>query len=109
MLREFITETILRPVARAASAEGVPEAAGAEYRAGMVASQMIGLALARYVLAIPPVVQASPDDLARAIGPTLDRYLTSDIRRPSPHPPAPTPNPPARPVQPPPRNRIGGP
>ena len=49
---------------------------GAEYRAAMVASQMVGLAVTRYVLALGPVAEPSPDDLAATIGPTLDRYLT---------------------------------
>jgi AcrR family transcriptional regulator len=111
MLREFITEAIIGPVARAAGADaaaGSQAAAGteatagaagtqaaaeaaartgiaagspaAEYRAAMAASQMLGLALTRYVLALGPVAAASPDDLAVTIGPTIDRYLTGDIR-----------------------------
>ena len=56
--------------------------AEAAYRAAIVASQMVGLALARYVLAFEPVAAASVDDLAATIGPTVDRYLTGDIRPP---------------------------
>jgi AcrR family transcriptional regulator len=102
MLREFITEAILGPVARAAAAgaeagAGADRAAaggsagaavtgqaqaGPEFRAAIAASQMLGLALARYVLALGPVAAASPDELAAVIGPTLDRYLTGDIRAP---------------------------
>lgn len=86
MLREFLVDSILRPIARAAAAAGPAGsgdhagAADAEYRAGMAATQMLGLALARYVLALPAVAGASPDDLAAAIGPTLDRYLTGEMR-----------------------------
>lgn len=86
MLREFIVDSILRPIARAALPAGPAgsddrgRAADAEYRAGMAATQMLGLALARYVLALPAVAGASQDDLAAAIGPTLDRYLTGEIR-----------------------------
>jgi hypothetical protein len=43
---------------------------------------MLGLALTRYILALGPVAAASPDDLAAAIGPTLERYLTGDLRAP---------------------------
>lgn len=91
MLREFVTEAILAPVARAAADEaraaGRADAAGAgqpglEFRAGIAASQMLGLALTRYVLALGPVAAASPDELAAAIGPTLERYLTGDVRVP---------------------------
>jgi hypothetical protein len=44
-----------------------------------VASQVLGLALARYVLKIEPIAWASTDDLAAAIGPTVERYLTGEI------------------------------
>ena len=94
MLREFMVDSILRPIARAAAAPGPAgradnagrgDSAGpedADYRAGMAATQMLGLALARYVLALPAVARASADELAAAIGPTLDRYLTGEIRPP---------------------------
>ncbi|HEY2285689.1 MAG TPA: TetR family transcriptional regulator [Streptosporangiaceae bacterium] len=77
LLREFITDAILRPVGALARA-GSPE--DAAYRAGAVASQMLGLALARYVLRIAPVATASIADLAATVGPTVERYLTGDIR-----------------------------
>jgi AcrR family transcriptional regulator len=86
MLSEFITDTILAPIARVAGAPGPGREVtrDAEYRATMVGTQMIGLAMARYVLAIPPVADASPDDLAKTVGPTLDRYLAGGIRRSDP-------------------------
>jgi AcrR family transcriptional regulator len=77
LLREFITDAILRPVGALARADSPEDAA---YRAGVVASQMLGLALARYVLRIAPVAGASIADLAATIGPTIERYLTGDIR-----------------------------
>jgi hypothetical protein len=49
----------------------------------MVASQVIGLAVPRYVLAPGPVASASPEDLDATIGPTLQRYLTGEIRHSS--------------------------
>jgi AcrR family transcriptional regulator len=48
-------------------------------RAGMVCSQLLGLALCRYVLAIPPVVAMDGDTLARTIAPVLQHYLTGDL------------------------------
>jgi Tetracyclin repressor-like, C-terminal domain len=48
-------------------------------RAGLIAAHMLGLAMCRYVLALPPVASASPGELAAAIGPVLDRYLTDDL------------------------------
>jgi AcrR family transcriptional regulator len=74
MLREFVTESILGRLAGAAGT------ADADYRAALVASQVLGLALTRYVLGLAPLVAASREDLAVAIGPTLERYLTGEIR-----------------------------
>jgi hypothetical protein len=45
-----------------------------------VASQVLGLALTRYVLELGALKRVSADDLAAAIGPTLDRYLSGDVR-----------------------------
>jgi AcrR family transcriptional regulator len=75
-LREFITEAILGPVASAADG-GVAERT--PFRASLVATQMLGLALSRYVLRFEPVAAASVAELAVAVGPTIDRYLTGDI------------------------------
>jgi AcrR family transcriptional regulator len=76
MLREFLTEVILGPVASVAGGTD-PERA---FRASMVASQMLGLAMTRYVLRFGPVATASQDELVAAIGPNIDRYLAGDLR-----------------------------
>lgn len=44
-------------------------------RAGLIATQMLGLALCRYVLRLPPVVAMSPAELTDWLGPTVQRYL----------------------------------
>ncbi len=44
-------------------------------RAGLVASQMLGLALTRYIVRLPPVVEMDPADVVASIGPTIQRYL----------------------------------
>jgi len=77
MMREFATETILGRIAEVA-APG-PRGTDGQFRAALVASQVLGLALARYVLKIEPIAQASTDDLAAAIGPAIERYLSGDI------------------------------
>jgi AcrR family transcriptional regulator len=79
MLREFVTSAILSRIAEVAQ-QAAPDGGDAEYRAALVASQVLGLALTRYVLELGPLTQASTDDLAAAIGPTLDRYLSGEIR-----------------------------
>jgi AcrR family transcriptional regulator len=52
------------------------DAAEAGRRAGLIATQMLGLALCRYVLRLPPVIAMSPTDLQDWLGPTIQRYLT---------------------------------
>jgi AcrR family transcriptional regulator len=44
-------------------------------RAGLVATQVLGLALCRYVLRLPPVVAMSHDEVVAWLGPTVQRYL----------------------------------
>ncbi len=73
MLRELLLRVILLPVARGAGGDNP------ERRAGLLASQVAGLAVTRYVLAIEPLASATADELAPMIGPTLQRYLTGEL------------------------------
>ncbi|WP_446217626.1 TetR/AcrR family transcriptional regulator [Micromonospora sp. IBHARD004] len=45
-------------------------------RAGLVASQILGLAFTRYIVGLPPMVDAEPAELVGWVAPTLQRYLT---------------------------------
>ncbi|HEX6931988.1 MAG TPA: TetR family transcriptional regulator [Streptosporangiaceae bacterium] len=83
MLREFITDTILATVARATGLDEQPSAAEAQFRASLVATQMLGLALTRLVLGLPGLTEVTVDELATAVGPSVDRYLTGDIGLPA--------------------------
>lgn len=49
----------------------------ARRRATLVASQVLGMALARYVVAFEPAVQMSRDDVVAWLAPTVQRYLTA--------------------------------
>jgi AcrR family transcriptional regulator len=73
MLREFLTEAILGPVA---SLAGAADPDGASFRASLIATQMLGLAMGRYLLKFGPVATAGHEELVAAIGPVIDRYLT---------------------------------
>lgn len=53
--------------------------AEAALRAGLVATQMLGLALCRQILRLPPVVGAEPQWLAAQVGATVQRYLTGPL------------------------------
>ncbi|HYD14489.1 MAG TPA: TetR family transcriptional regulator [Allosphingosinicella sp.] len=69
-LRDIFRAQVLPAVAAA----GPPETAPA--RAGLVASQLLGLALTRYVLKLPPVVALPLDLIVREVGATIQRYAT---------------------------------
>ncbi|MEV0250310.1 TetR family transcriptional regulator [Nocardia sp. NPDC050712] len=84
LLRTAITDDALADRARAVFAEQVLPAvlrygdpADAPRRSGLIASQLLGLALCRHVLRLPPVVAMTSEQLVIDIAPTLQRYLTS--------------------------------
>jgi AcrR family transcriptional regulator len=64
-----IFSTQLRPVIARIDPADAPR------RAGLVATQVLGLALCRYVLRLPPVVAMSHDEVVASLGPTIQRYL----------------------------------
>ncbi|EFG75354.1 transcriptional regulator, TetR family [Mycobacterium parascrofulaceum ATCC BAA-614] len=44
-------------------------------RAGLIATQILGMALCRFVLRLPPVVEMTRDEIVDWLGPTIQRYL----------------------------------
>jgi hypothetical protein len=75
LMREFVVTQVLRRVLSELGIAG-EEAA---MRAALVATQVAGLAVVRYVLKVEPVASADAEDLVRAIAPTVQRYLTGDL------------------------------
>ncbi len=69
-VREFVNERVWSVLRRN---EGETEAL-MRRRTAMVSSQLMGLAFARYILRVPPMSTASPKQIGRWVGPTLDRY-----------------------------------
>ncbi|MFB7251148.1 TetR family transcriptional regulator [Microbacterium sp. NPDC056234] len=69
LLAGFLSRELIGRIARALD---VPDA---ELRASLVASQIAGLLLTRYVLKLSALSAASVDDLVERIGPTVQRYL----------------------------------
>ncbi|MCX4512494.1 MULTISPECIES: TetR/AcrR family transcriptional regulator [unclassified Streptomyces] len=47
-------------------------------RAALAGSQILGMALARYVLRIPPAVDMTKDEVIAWLAPTIQRYLTAE-------------------------------
>jgi hypothetical protein len=74
MVRGFVTSAILNVIATVAHGDEP------EYRASLVASQVVGLGIVRYVIGIEPLAGASVEDVVAAVAPTLQRYLTGDVR-----------------------------
>jgi AcrR family transcriptional regulator len=73
MLREFLArEVFARIIARIGSDD-------AELRAALAASQMMGLAVARYVVRMEPLASADPDLVVALVGPTIQRYLAGPL------------------------------
>ncbi len=75
LMREFVVTQVLR---RAVAEMGL-QGEDAALRTALVATQIAGLAVVRYVLKVEPVAGADAEDLVRAVAPTVQRYLTGDL------------------------------
>jgi AcrR family transcriptional regulator len=73
MLRRLLAEG---PFLALASATDRPDA---QARAVLAGTQLVGLALARHVVHVEPLASASREAVARAVGPTIQRYLLGDL------------------------------
>jgi AcrR family transcriptional regulator len=71
MMRGFIAEAL---VGRVAAVLDLPDP---ELRATLVGSQLVGLAIARYLLRIEPLASADAATVTAWLAPTLQRYLTA--------------------------------
>ena len=69
-VRELFAGQVLPAFARVGSRADAAE------RAGLVTSQLLGLALCRYILKIPPVAEMSTEEIVKHIGPTIQRYAS---------------------------------
>ena len=50
-----------------------------DVRIPLVVSQVVGLIVARYVLALPPMALMPAEDLVARMGPVIQHYLTGDL------------------------------
>jgi hypothetical protein len=73
MLRELLTKRVFVPIAETLGAED------ARLRATLVGSQIVGVVMARHIVRVEPLASLPSDELARAIAPTLQRYLTGPL------------------------------
>ena len=72
-LRDAITANILAPLSAVLPMDQPAQ------RLTLAASQVIGLMAGRYILGIQPLVDATTEQLVAWVGPTIQRYLTSDL------------------------------
>jgi AcrR family transcriptional regulator len=75
MLREFLAAQILRRIVE--RLELTPDEA--PVRAALVATQMLGLGMGRYLLKIEPLASMEVDRVVALIAPTIQRYLTGPL------------------------------
>jgi AcrR family transcriptional regulator len=68
-LQAVLTQLVIRPIA----ALGQEQAAE---RGALIAAQMLGLALCRYILRLEPLASLPPQDVVAALAPSVQRYLT---------------------------------
>ncbi|UVJ40892.1 TetR family transcriptional regulator [Arthrobacter sp. CJ23] len=78
LLREMVARTILSRIMA-----GVPgPAEEVRLRGNLVATQMVGLVLVRYVVRLEPLASASRDEVVRMVAPNVQRYLTGELDSP---------------------------
>jgi AcrR family transcriptional regulator len=88
LLGQFMAGGLLRHIAESVEPgvamtfspqELLDRSTDAELRAVLVCSQLIGVALLRYVFRTEPLASADHEQIARAVGPTVERYLFEPI------------------------------
>jgi AcrR family transcriptional regulator len=73
LLRDGFIPVVLEPVG---AALGIDRP---ELRMPLVASQMVGLILLRYVIGVEPLASLSGDEVVAIYAPTVQRYLTMEL------------------------------
>jgi len=73
LMRDGVLQMILGPVGRALGVERPEE------RMALVASQLVGVVILRYLLGAEPLASMAADDLVAVYAPTLQRYLVEPL------------------------------
>ena len=77
LLRELVTRTVVSRIT--AGVPGPPQEVA--LRGDLVATQMVGLMMVRYVVRLEPIASAAREDVVRLVAPNVQRYLTGDLAR----------------------------
>jgi AcrR family transcriptional regulator len=73
MVRDYLGRRIFEPITATLA---LPDA---DLRATLMGSQLIGLAMMRYIAHIEPLASTPLNELVAAVGPAIQRYLTGDL------------------------------
>jgi AcrR family transcriptional regulator len=73
LARELVANRVVAAFARSLAVDQP------ELRANLIASQVVGLIMARYVIRVEPLASLDPQALVEAIAPNLQRYLTRPL------------------------------
>lgn len=75
LIRSFLQEVIAAEIAPRIDS---PAGTG-KLRVQFVASQLMGIVMARYIVGLEPFASLRPDQIAETVAPNLQRYLTGDL------------------------------
>ncbi|MET4619487.1 AcrR family transcriptional regulator [Arthrobacter sp. 2762] len=78
LLRETVSRTILSRVM--VGVQGPAEEV--RLRGNLVATQVVGLMLLRYVIRLEPLASADQEEVVSMVAPTIQRYLTGNLNSP---------------------------
>ena len=78
-IQNYAAEQIAIPMAEALEQSGLSSTSARE-RATLAGSQLVGLAMIRYVLRLEPIAGASIDHLVEVVGPTIQHYPTGRLQ-----------------------------
>jgi hypothetical protein len=73
MLKDFFFKHVFKHVIRKMAPDNH------EFRATLVATQIVGMGMVRYVAKFEPFASTDVDTVAAAVAPTLQRYITGKI------------------------------
>jgi AcrR family transcriptional regulator len=73
LVREFMRDELFEPAMKRLGSDH------AQLRADLVASQLLGLGLVRYVLRLEPLASTPPHEVIAAVSPTVQRYFTGPL------------------------------
>ena len=77
MMKQFVVNRVLKKIAKDLEIDPTE----GPLRASLVATQIGGVIMMRYILKIEPVASLPPATVAALIGPTIQRYITGTLPR----------------------------